>query len=225
LRALERGEFELIASHALLEELGRALGYRKLRARIDDEEAVAVVRRRVRRRRWCRLRGRPHRCAPLIRATTTSSLSHRPTAPRWSSATSTCSTSRTTSRCSRSVTFSSCGWGGAVEPCLGRSPSDRGFRVSATARRPPRSGVRGRLHDSVRSGRAGVCPDRLIDRRVAGLIWIKVDGLIWIKADGLIWIKGRRALARLLPGLLVQPTLAEPAFTRELCHRGLPLAA
>jgi uncharacterized protein len=44
LRALDRGEFELIASHDLLEELGRALGYRKLRTRIGDEDAVAVVR-------------------------------------------------------------------------------------------------------------------------------------------------------------------------------------
>ena len=44
LRALDRGEFELIASQALLEELGRALGYPKLRAHIGGEDAVAVVR-------------------------------------------------------------------------------------------------------------------------------------------------------------------------------------
>ena len=40
----------------------------------------------------------------------------------------------------------------------------------------------------------------------------------------LVWITCRRELPRVLLGLLVQPTLAEPAFTGELCHRG-PLLA
>jgi putative PIN family toxin of toxin-antitoxin system len=44
LRALDRGEFELIVSHALVDELGRALAYPKLRARITEEDAVGVVR-------------------------------------------------------------------------------------------------------------------------------------------------------------------------------------
>ena len=44
LRAFDRGEFELIASQALLDELRRALGYSKLRAHISEEDAVAVVR-------------------------------------------------------------------------------------------------------------------------------------------------------------------------------------
>ncbi len=44
LRALDRGELELIASQDLLEELGRALAYPKLRAHIGEEDATAVVR-------------------------------------------------------------------------------------------------------------------------------------------------------------------------------------
>jgi putative PIN family toxin of toxin-antitoxin system len=44
LRALARGEFELVASHDLLEELDRALSYPKLRAHITEEDAAAVVR-------------------------------------------------------------------------------------------------------------------------------------------------------------------------------------
>lgn len=44
LRALDRGEFELIASQDLLEELGRALAYPKLRAHITEQDAAAVVR-------------------------------------------------------------------------------------------------------------------------------------------------------------------------------------
>jgi putative PIN family toxin of toxin-antitoxin system len=44
LRALDRGEFELVASQALLDELRRALGYSKLRTHISEEDAVAVVR-------------------------------------------------------------------------------------------------------------------------------------------------------------------------------------
>ncbi len=43
LRAWEGGEFELIVSVALLEELGRALGYSKLRRRIPEEEAGRVL--------------------------------------------------------------------------------------------------------------------------------------------------------------------------------------
>jgi putative PIN family toxin of toxin-antitoxin system len=44
LRALDRGEFELIASEALLDELARAFAYPKLRARIGSDDAAAVVR-------------------------------------------------------------------------------------------------------------------------------------------------------------------------------------
>lgn len=44
LRAWERGEFELIVSTALLEELERALGYPKLRRHIPEEEAQRVLR-------------------------------------------------------------------------------------------------------------------------------------------------------------------------------------
>ena len=43
LRAWEAGEFELIISAALLEELGRALAYPKLRRRISGEEAERVI--------------------------------------------------------------------------------------------------------------------------------------------------------------------------------------
>jgi putative PIN family toxin of toxin-antitoxin system len=43
LRACGRGEFELVASRALLEELARALGYPKLRRRIGAEDARAVL--------------------------------------------------------------------------------------------------------------------------------------------------------------------------------------
>jgi putative PIN family toxin of toxin-antitoxin system len=43
LGAWEAGEFELIISIALLEELGRALGYPKLRKRISEEEAERVL--------------------------------------------------------------------------------------------------------------------------------------------------------------------------------------
>jgi len=44
LGAWERGEFELIASSALLEELERDLAYRKLRRHIAEEEAQRVIR-------------------------------------------------------------------------------------------------------------------------------------------------------------------------------------
>jgi putative PIN family toxin of toxin-antitoxin system len=44
LTALDRGEFELIASEALLDELGRALAYPKLRSRIGADDGAAVVR-------------------------------------------------------------------------------------------------------------------------------------------------------------------------------------
>lgn len=44
LKALDRGEFELIASEALLDELARAFAYPKLRARIGTDDAAAVVR-------------------------------------------------------------------------------------------------------------------------------------------------------------------------------------
>jgi putative PIN family toxin of toxin-antitoxin system len=44
LRALDGGEFELVVSQALLDELGRALGYPKLRAHITEEDAVGIVR-------------------------------------------------------------------------------------------------------------------------------------------------------------------------------------
>ena len=43
LKAWESGEFELIASPALLEELKRALGYPKLRRYISEGEADRVV--------------------------------------------------------------------------------------------------------------------------------------------------------------------------------------
>src|SRR5580704_17144184 len=43
LRAWQRGEFELIVSASLLEELARALAYPKLRRRISEEDAEAVV--------------------------------------------------------------------------------------------------------------------------------------------------------------------------------------
>jgi uncharacterized protein len=44
LRALDRGDFELIISEDLLDELARALAYPKLRARIGTDDAAAVVR-------------------------------------------------------------------------------------------------------------------------------------------------------------------------------------
>jgi uncharacterized protein len=44
LRALARGEFELIASQTLLDELHRALGYPKLRLRISESDAADLVR-------------------------------------------------------------------------------------------------------------------------------------------------------------------------------------
>ncbi len=44
LRAWERGEFDLIVSDALLEELQRALGYPKLRRHVSEEEADRVLR-------------------------------------------------------------------------------------------------------------------------------------------------------------------------------------
>ena len=44
LRALARGEFELVASHGLLEELGRALSYPKLRAHVAEVDAAAIAR-------------------------------------------------------------------------------------------------------------------------------------------------------------------------------------
>ena len=43
LRALERGEFELVASAALLDELSRALAYPKLRRRISADDAEAAT--------------------------------------------------------------------------------------------------------------------------------------------------------------------------------------
>lgn len=43
LRAFDRGEFEVVASPKLLEELARALAYPKLRRHISEEEADAVV--------------------------------------------------------------------------------------------------------------------------------------------------------------------------------------
>jgi uncharacterized protein len=43
-RALDRGEFELIASEALLDELARALAYPKLRAYIGGDDAAEIVR-------------------------------------------------------------------------------------------------------------------------------------------------------------------------------------
>jgi hypothetical protein len=44
LRALDRGEFELVVSVALLDELERALAYPKLRRHISEDDAKAVVR-------------------------------------------------------------------------------------------------------------------------------------------------------------------------------------
>jgi putative PIN family toxin of toxin-antitoxin system len=44
LRSLARGEFELIASQALLDELQRALAYPKLRLRISESDAADLVR-------------------------------------------------------------------------------------------------------------------------------------------------------------------------------------
>ena len=43
LLAFSRGEFELVASPALLDELARALAYPKLRRRIAADEAASVV--------------------------------------------------------------------------------------------------------------------------------------------------------------------------------------
>lgn len=43
LRAWQQGEFELIVSASLLEELARALAYPKLRRRISEEDAGAVM--------------------------------------------------------------------------------------------------------------------------------------------------------------------------------------
>jgi uncharacterized protein len=44
LRALDRGNFEAIVSRPLLDELRRALAYGKLRARISEDDAAAIVR-------------------------------------------------------------------------------------------------------------------------------------------------------------------------------------
>jgi uncharacterized protein len=44
LRSLARGEFELIASQALLDELQRALAYPKLRLHISESDAADLVR-------------------------------------------------------------------------------------------------------------------------------------------------------------------------------------
>jgi uncharacterized protein len=44
LRSLAAGEFELIASEALLDELQRALAYPKLRPHISESDATALVR-------------------------------------------------------------------------------------------------------------------------------------------------------------------------------------
>jgi uncharacterized protein len=44
LRTLAAGEFELIASRALLDELERALAYPKLRRRIGESDAAELVR-------------------------------------------------------------------------------------------------------------------------------------------------------------------------------------
>jgi putative PIN family toxin of toxin-antitoxin system len=44
LRALDAGQFELIASQTLLDELGRALGYPKLRRHIGEPDAAELVR-------------------------------------------------------------------------------------------------------------------------------------------------------------------------------------
>jgi putative PIN family toxin of toxin-antitoxin system len=44
LRSLARGEFELIASRALLDELQRALAYPKLRLHVSESDATDLVR-------------------------------------------------------------------------------------------------------------------------------------------------------------------------------------
>lgn len=44
LRALAAGEFELIASQALLDELERALAYPKLRRHISESDAAELIR-------------------------------------------------------------------------------------------------------------------------------------------------------------------------------------
>ena len=44
LQAWELGEFELVVSPALLEELARAITYPKLRGRITETDAEAVLR-------------------------------------------------------------------------------------------------------------------------------------------------------------------------------------
>jgi putative PIN family toxin of toxin-antitoxin system len=44
MRSLARGEFELIASRALLDELQRALAYPKLRLHISESDAADLVR-------------------------------------------------------------------------------------------------------------------------------------------------------------------------------------
>jgi putative PIN family toxin of toxin-antitoxin system len=44
LKALDRGEFEMVASEELLDELDRAFAYPKLRSRISPDDAAAVVR-------------------------------------------------------------------------------------------------------------------------------------------------------------------------------------
>ena len=44
LRSLARGDFELIASQALLDELQRALAYPKLRLHISESDAAGLVR-------------------------------------------------------------------------------------------------------------------------------------------------------------------------------------
>lgn len=43
LRAFDRGEFDLVASPKLVDELARALAYPKLRRYISEEDAAAVV--------------------------------------------------------------------------------------------------------------------------------------------------------------------------------------
>ena len=43
LRAWLGGDFELVVSDRLLDELERALGYRKIRARVDDSDAAEFV--------------------------------------------------------------------------------------------------------------------------------------------------------------------------------------
>ena len=44
LRAWEQGQFELVVSKALLDELARALSYPKLRRRVSEKDANAVAR-------------------------------------------------------------------------------------------------------------------------------------------------------------------------------------